>query len=69
MGDRRGERRSFEQCRTIDVGDERALKFWSKRLGVSPEDIAQAVREVGPNTTAVALKLEAPREDRIGPGA
>jgi hypothetical protein len=68
MGDRRGERRSFEQCRTIDVDDERALKFWSKRLGVSPEDIAQAVREVGPNTTAVALKLDAPREERIGPG-
>jgi hypothetical protein len=69
MGDRRGERRSFEQCRTIDVGDARALRFWSERLGVSPEDIAQAVREVGPNTTAVALKLDAPHEDRIGPGA
>jgi hypothetical protein len=61
MGQKRDpERRSFEACRTIDVSDERALRFWSKRLGVSPQEIAEVVKEVGPNTTAVALKLEAP---------
>ena len=67
MGQHREERRSFEASRTIDVGDEHALNFWSKRLGVSPEEIARVVSEVGPNTTAVALKLEAPQEERIGP--
>ena len=63
------ERRSFETCRTIDVGDEHALRFWSRRLGVSADEIAAAVREVGPNTTAVALKLEAPHQERTAPRA
>jgi hypothetical protein len=67
MGQNPDERCSFEECRTIDVTDEQALRFWAHRLGVPVEDIAQAVREVGPNTTAVALKLEAPREDRFAP--
>jgi hypothetical protein len=66
---RHHERRSFEESRTIDVSDARALRFWSKRLGVSTADIEEAVRAVGPNTTAVALKLDAPREDRIAPRA
>ena len=69
MGQTHEERRSFEACRTIDVRDRRALQFWSTRLGVSPEEITEAVREVGPNTTAVALKLEAPHPERIGPRA
>jgi hypothetical protein len=63
------ERRSFEASRTIDVSDEHALRFWSNRLGVTPEEIADVVREVGPNTTAVALKLEAPPQERIAPRA
>jgi hypothetical protein len=69
MGRKHEEQRSFESCRTIDVGDERALRFWSRRLGVTAEEIAEVVREVGPNSTAVALKLEAPREERIAPRA
>jgi len=64
---RGGEPRSFEAARTIDVGDEQAMRFWSQRLGVTQEEIAQAVKDVGPNSTAVALKLEAPQEDRIAP--
>ncbi|MDB5446651.1 MAG: hypothetical protein JWQ97_1968 [Phenylobacterium sp.] len=68
MGHKRdAERRSFEACRTIDVTDERALRFWSKRLGVSSTEIADVVKEVGPNTTAVALKLEAPCGERVAP--
>ena len=62
---RDAERRSFEACRTIDVTDERALRFWSEHLGVSPTEIADVVREVGPNTLAVALKLEAPCGERL----
>jgi hypothetical protein len=68
MGERK-QRRSFEASRTIDVGDARAMRFWSKRLGVPPEEIAEVVREVGPNSTAVALKLEAPKDERIAPRA
>jgi hypothetical protein len=65
---RRGEEpRSFEAARTIDIGDQQAMRFWSQRLGVPQEEIAEAVREVGPNSTAVALKLEAPQEERIAP--
>jgi hypothetical protein len=63
----RAEPRSFEACRTIDVTDRQAMRFWSERLGVPAEDIAQVVKEVGPNSTAVALKLEAPHGDRIVP--
>jgi hypothetical protein len=59
----------FEACRTIDVADRRALRFWSRRLGAPPEAITQAVREVGPNSTAVALKLEAPEPARSAPRA
>jgi len=69
MDNLRGEPRTFEHCRTIDVEDAQALDFWSDRLGVPPEHIAEAVREVGPNTTAVALKLEAPHPERTAPRA
>ncbi len=64
---RSAEARSFEDCRTIDVADEQAMRFWSERLGVSQEALAETVRQVGPNTTAVALKLEAPQKDRVPP--
>lgn len=61
------ESRRFEACRTIDINDSGSLRFWSGRLGVSEEQIAEVVREVGPNTLAVALKLEAPYEERTAP--
>jgi hypothetical protein len=64
---RDAEQRAFESSHTIDVNDGRALHFWSQRLGVSPQEIAEVVKEVGPNTTAVALKLEAPHQERTVP--
>jgi hypothetical protein len=64
---REAERRSFEACRVIDVTDENAMRFWSERLGASEQEIAEVIRLVGPNSTAVALKLEAPQEDRVPP--
>jgi len=67
LGRRETEACSFEACRTIDVTDQRAMRFWSDRLGVTPEEIVQVVKEVGPNTTAVALKLDAPEERRSLP--
>jgi len=59
--------RAFETCRTIDVTDKDALKFWSRRMGVSAEEITEAVKEVGANSTAVALKLDAPADERVAP--
>jgi hypothetical protein len=53
--------------RTIDVNDEQALRYWADKLGVSREEIVQAIREVGPNITAVLLKLDAPQSDRVAP--
>jgi hypothetical protein len=64
---REAERRSFAACRTIDVTDRRAMRFWAEHLGVTPEDIAEVVKQVGPNSTAVALKLEAPQDERTVP--
>ena len=61
------EPRSFDDCRTIDVNDRDCVLFWSRQLGVSEADIVEVVREVGANSTAVALKLEAPHTDRVGP--
>jgi hypothetical protein len=60
-------RQGFEESRTIDVNDEEAVRFWSDKLGVPPREIVEAVREVGPNTTAVLLKLDAPQSDRVAP--
>jgi hypothetical protein len=60
-------RGDFEHSRTIDVSDGQALRFWSDRLGVSREEIVEAVRLVGPNITAVLLKLDAPQSERIAP--
>jgi hypothetical protein len=57
--------RSFEDSRIIDVADDAAIHFWSERLGVTEDEILEAIRLVGPNSTAVALKLEAPREERV----
>lgn len=64
---RQDEPRAFGDCRTIDVNDRQCLRFWADRLGVSEDEIAEVVREVGPNSTAVALKLEAPHQGRIVP--
>lgn len=61
------EPRSFEDCRTIDVNDRNCVLFWSRQLGVSEAEIVEVVREVGPNSTAVALKLEAPHGERTAP--
>lgn len=63
------EQRTFADARAIDVNDRAAMRFWAERLGVSCEDLAEVVREVGPNTTAVALKFEAPQGDRVAPPA
>jgi hypothetical protein len=64
---RPSEPRSFTDRRTIDVGDDEAMRFWSERLGVPEEEIVEAVKAVGPNATAVLLKLDAPQTDTTAP--
>ncbi len=63
------EQRTFAEARAVDVHDERAMRFWADRLGVSCAELCQVVKEVGPNLTAVALKIEAPNGDRMAPPA
>ena len=50
----------FEASRTIDLTDAHQVRYWAKRFGASPREVADAVRRVGPNTMAVALQLSAP---------
>lgn len=50
----------FEASRTIDLNDLEQVRYWAKRFNASPEEVAEAVDKVGPNTTAVALQLSAP---------
>jgi len=63
------EARSFEEARAIDVTNKRAVRFWARRFGVSRRELADVVRQVGPNATAVALKIEAPNDAQAGPPA
>lgn len=59
------EPRAFAEARAIDMHDERAMQFWAEKLGVSREELSEVVKEVGPNLTAVALKIEAPMGDHV----
>ena len=41
----------------INVGEDHEVRDWSKRLGVKPEQLKQAVKEVGPMADDVKQKL------------
>ncbi len=41
----------------INVNEEYELNDWSKRLGVSPEELKKAVQEVGTSADAVKKHL------------
>lgn len=41
----------------INVNQDWELRDWSKRLGVTPEQLKQAVRDVGPIARDVRRKL------------
>lgn len=51
------EPRTFEAPPLIDVMDEGQLAYWSERLDATADELREAVREVGPNRTAVAIWL------------
>ena len=43
--------------REIDIGDRRQVSYWSRRFGVSPDELINAVDEVGPSAAAVATEV------------
>ena len=51
------EEKSFDPHDPIDLDDGRRVSELASRLQVTPDDIAEAVVEVGPNPTAVAIYL------------
>lgn len=51
------EDRSFEPPAVIDLEDSRQVNYWADRLQATPDEISEAVQNVGPNRTAVAIWL------------
>jgi hypothetical protein len=47
----------FDEHRPIDLDDDAQVRYWAERLQATPAEIAQAIQNVGPNTTAVAIWL------------
>jgi len=54
------EPRIFDAQPLIDLRDKLQVDYWSQRLEVTPAEINEAVRTVGPNRTAVAIWLGRP---------
>jgi uncharacterized protein DUF3606 len=44
----------------IDVTNRRALEFWSRRFGITPEQLRRAVKQVGTELSALAKYLGKP---------
>ena len=41
----------------INVNQDYELRYWSQKFGVSPDDLREAVNEVGPMADAVEKRL------------
>lgn len=54
------EPRPFQPPPLIDLMDHVQMAYWSERLDATSEELREAVREVGPNRTAVAIWLGRP---------
>ena len=44
----------------IDVTNRRALDFWSRRFGITPDQLRRAVKQVGTELSALAKYLGKP---------
>ena len=51
------EPRAFEPPPLIDVKDHAQAAYWSERLDATLDELHEAIQEVGPNRTAVAIWL------------
>jgi hypothetical protein len=49
--------RSFDPPSVIDLKDQRQVDYWADRLQATPDEITEAVENVGPHRTAVAIWL------------
>jgi len=49
---------------TINIEDERECRYWSERCGVTPEQLQEAVHQVGPSAEAVLSYLATPATGR-----
>ena len=50
----------------INVDQEHEVRYWSQKLGVTPEELRTAVKDVGPMAAAVEQRLRARRGSRTG---
>jgi hypothetical protein len=57
---RRVEAKSWKPRATIDVRKKRDVRYWSERLGVTREELAVIVEEVGERAAAVATVAGVP---------
>ena len=56
MPDNKQDRGGRDRSR-IDVSEDYELRYWTKELGVSPEELRSAVQKVGPSAKAVREHL------------
>jgi Protein of unknown function (DUF3606) len=56
MSDDKTNRGAADRSR-IDINEDYELRDWSKRLGVSPEELKKAVQQVGTSAEAVRKHL------------
>ena len=54
------EPRTFAEAKEVGLDDPDEARFWSDHLEASPEEIAEAIKKVGCNRTAVELFLGVP---------
>ena len=45
--------RGDEDRQRINVNQEHEVRYWSQKLGVTPDQLREAIQEVGPMTAAV----------------
>jgi len=48
----------------IDPDDEQSCRYWSKEFGVTPEQLREAVHQVGPSVDSVVAYLQSPATGR-----
>ena len=56
MADNKQDRGQQDRSR-IDVNEDYELRYWTKELGVSPDELKSAVQKVGPSAKAVREHL------------
>ncbi|HWA62184.1 MAG TPA: DUF3606 domain-containing protein [Caulobacteraceae bacterium] len=54
------ERRSFKPRDTIDLTRSSDVRYWTRRLGVTPEELRVVVEQVGDCAAAVATEFGVP---------